>query len=186
MLNGSFREGGSTYLRLRDVDAETFHVFYYWLNSGIVDFTNGDASTTAARIWQNAIDAYIFADFQQAQVFKNAVFDSLYLFTEKSNMMSTDVTESLYTNTCEHDAMRKFIVFAAATTFSFDGLKPSGFENCAKEFLLDVILACRERNFVPGLSDIGEVTWCTGMRTDFCKEYHIHKEMEGSRENGKS
>jgi len=186
MLNGSFREGGSTCLRLRDVDAETFHVFYYWLNSGIVDFTNGDASTPASRIWKNAIDAYIFADFHQAQVFKNAVFDSLYLFTEKSNIMSIGVTESLYNNTCEQDAIRKFLVYSAAATFSFDGLKQGGFENCAKEFLVDVILACRERKFVPGLSDIEEVTWCTGMRTNFCKEYHIHEEMERSRENGKS
>ena len=66
MLNGSFREAGSTYLRLKDVDAATFHVFYYWLNSGVVDYTNGDPSTAASQIWQNAIDAYIFADFHQA------------------------------------------------------------------------------------------------------------------------
>jgi len=180
MLNGSFREAGSTYLLLKDVDAATFHVFYYWLNSGVVDYTNGDPSTAADRIWQNAIDAYIFADFHQAQVFKNAVFDSLYLFFEKSRIMCTGVTESLYTTTCAQDAMRKFIVNTAAACLSFDSLNLSDLENCAKEFLLDVILACQKQGWVPGRCNVDYVTLCTDWRTSFCKTYHTHEEIEGS------
>jgi len=42
MLNGSFREGGSTYLRLNDTDADTFNVFYYWLNSGVLDLADSE------------------------------------------------------------------------------------------------------------------------------------------------
>lgn len=173
MLNGSFREAGSTYLRLKDVDAATFHVFYYWLNSGVVDYTNGDPSTAADRIWQNAIDAYIFADFHQAQVFKNAFLDSLYLYYEKNNLMCVSITGTLYANTVAHDAMRNFIVCIAAGTLSFKSVQMhGGAELCEKAFLFDVILASQERILVPAV-DAG--LWLADMRKNFCEHYHTHK-----------
>lgn len=44
MLNGKFLEAGSSALRLQDVDVDAFHRFFYWLNTGSLDCTGGDAA----------------------------------------------------------------------------------------------------------------------------------------------
>ena len=112
MLNGSFREGGSTYLRLNDTDADTFNVFYYWLNSGVLDL----ADSKGLQVWKKVIKAYVFADFHQAPVFKNAVLESLYTRWLVENTVYVDVTKFLYTNTSEDDVMRRLVVDILAAT----------------------------------------------------------------------
>jgi len=112
MLNGSFKEGGSTYLRLKDIDAVTFNVFYYWLNSGVVDCMDNATQFD----WAKAMPVYVFADFHQAPVFKNAVLESLYTRWLVENTVYVDVTKFLYTNTSEDDVMRRLVVDILAAT----------------------------------------------------------------------
>ncbi|KAI4647976.1 hypothetical protein J4E93_004387 [Alternaria ventricosa] len=128
MLNGSFKECGSTYLRLKDIDAETFNVFYYWLNSGVVDCMDNAAQFH----WTKAMTVYVFADFHQASIFKNAVLDSLYRFWVAERQVRVGVTEFLYTNTSEGDGMRKLIVDILITTGGFRKCDKARLFNCHK------------------------------------------------------
>lgn len=120
MLNGSFREGSSIYLRLRDVDAETFSIFYYRLNSGVVHCEDGLA-------WKSLTDAYIFADYHQSPLFRNAVLDYLYLRCSAEKKI-TVFADLLYGNTTERDCMRKLVVDSAVAA--------DGFRQCDKHYLL--------------------------------------------------
>ncbi|KAI4685325.1 uncharacterized protein J4E84_006052 [Alternaria hordeiaustralica] len=94
MLNGSFREGGSTYLRLKDTDADTFDVFFYWLNSGVV----GLADSGGLLDWGKVMKAYVFSDFHQAPIFKNAVLESLYTQTQTTFTPCENFINNIYTS----------------------------------------------------------------------------------------
>ena len=175
MLNGSFREGGSTYLRLKDTDADTFDVFFYWLNSGVV----GLADSGGLLDWGKVMKAYVFSDFHQAPIFKNAVLESLYTRWLSENVVAVDVTEFLYTNTSEGDSMRKLIVDIMVASGNFREGKRHHLFDCHKEFLIDIIVGCRARGLVPGDgSRIDADTWFVDMRTSFCERYHVHSERD--------
>jgi hypothetical protein len=171
MLNGSFREGGSTYLRLRDTDTDTFNAFYYWLNSGVVNCIT----------WAQMVNAYVFADFHQAPLFQNAILESLYIRWFTENEVSVNVTEVLYANTSEEDRMRKLVVEIMVTTGNFDQSNRCLFLDSHKGFLVDIVVACHERGLAPGdCSRINGEAWFADMRSRFCERYHIHREREAS------
>jgi hypothetical protein len=169
MLNGSFREGGSTYLRLRDTDTDTFNAFYYWLNSGVVNCTT----------WAQMVNAYVFADFHKAPLFQNAIMESLYIGWFTENEVCANVTEVLYANTSEEDRMRKLIVDIMVATGNFEQSNRCFLLDSHKELLIDIIVACHEGSLVPGDSSRldGEI-WFAGFRNRFCERYHIHRERE--------
>jgi len=175
MLNGSFREGGSTYLRLNDTDADTFNVFYYWLNSGVLDL----ADSKGLQVWKKVMKAYVFADFHQAPVFKNAVLESLYTRWVLESIVAVDMTKFLYTNTSEGDSMRRLVVDILAVTCDFERSHRHRLFDCHKEFLIDIIMVCREQCLAPGVgTNLDADAWHANMRNSFCKRYHTHRERE--------
>ncbi|KAI4953693.1 hypothetical protein J4E91_002541 [Alternaria rosae] len=137
MLNGPFREGSSIYLRLRDVDAEIFSIFYCWLNSGLVHC--GDSLA-----WKSLTDAYIFADYHQSPLFRSAVLDYLYLrySAEKKITVFADL---LYGNTTERDWMSKLVVDFMAAADGFRQCTQTVFTPCEK-FINNIYAFVNESN----------------------------------------
>jgi hypothetical protein len=184
MLNGSFKESGSTYLHLRDIDADTFHVFYYWLNSGIVDHSIGNKLLTHDDYWEKITALYVFADFHQADVFRNSVLDTFFLHIEANMKLAISVTPYIYTNTTEGDVIRKLLIDLMVEIGSFKYCKKEGLDDIEKEFLFDCITACTEKKLVPGTSCT--IVGFRNMRKEFCQRYHHHDERTLSRKNGES
>ena len=172
MLNSSFREAGSTYLRLKDIEAETFNVFYYWLNAGGLDWGG-------LLNWDKVINAYLFADFHQAPIFRNAILGSLFNGWIIDKTINLRVTEVLYTNTCEGDSMRKLIVDIVAATGDFDRQYRYYITSAHKDFLVDMLVAFKEQNLVPGQGrTTNGFAWLDEVRNSFCQRYHTHRERE--------
>jgi len=52
--------------------------------------------------------------------------------------------------------------------------------DCHKEFLIDIVVACREQSLIPGHAASLEDAWPANMRNSFCERYHTHREREAS------
>lgn len=112
MLNGGFSEAGEKVVRLPNVNVQAFRSFFHWINARIVDLAPDDESTheDAWSAWEQVTEAYIFADFHQANAFRNAVLDYVFLRIEKTGTFATYIPRRLYPNTHQGDRFRKFLV----------------------------------------------------------------------------
>jgi hypothetical protein len=70
LLSGGFKENGANTLTLDEVDVDVFELFFYWLNTGHVEY-NLVVASSASMI----VRAYVLADFYLVQCFKNRVLD---------------------------------------------------------------------------------------------------------------
>jgi hypothetical protein len=174
MLNGGFKEAGSNKLRLTDVAVDVFRSFFYWLNTGTVDFSFGVEDVTTYGRWKNAIQVYIFADFHEVPTLRNCVLDTLYLESENRKVFSVFITPILYANTTDGDLFRKLIVDMTTETSSFATFQKESLEMYDKEFLFDIIRALTDKRIAPGAAGFQRQVWYKEMRDNFCKRYHVH------------
>jgi hypothetical protein len=163
--------------KLADVNTDAFGRFYCWLYSGIVDCTNGDDPLTPDDLWNNAVVAYVFADYYQVQHFKNAILDYLFLAVEVNKVLSMKTSIHLYPNTVEQDMFRKLLVDLTSETCNLNTLSRSSSVHLHKDYMLDLIIAWRNKKLVPGAS-INLTAVIKNIRSHFCERYHDHFEPE--------
>ncbi|KAH7390948.1 hypothetical protein DE146DRAFT_663129 [Phaeosphaeria sp. MPI-PUGE-AT-0046c] len=180
MLNGDPLEAGSCSLHLKDVNVEAFRRFYSWLNTGSFDCTEGDTAICTHKLWVNAVNVYIFADYHQIQDLKNAVMNLLFLNTGKLKKIPPVISSSIYPNTTKEDPLRRFVVDITSSIYTFENFDKSKAEDYDREFLFDVL--CTVQHKVLGfrcLTALGD-EWneleghMIETRIFFCMRYHQH------------
>ncbi|KAG9188525.1 hypothetical protein G6011_02448 [Alternaria panax] len=141
----------------KDISPEAFDVFCYWLNSGIVDCTDGDKSKARGKVLDKMIDVYVFADFHQSQIFRNAVLESLFLCYE-------------LIGTQEGDTIRKLLVDLMAGGTSLVRFSKASLTLLNNKFLLDYIVVFTKKKLVLGSSS-GKAE-VRSMRKGYWERYH--------------
>jgi hypothetical protein len=186
MLNGGFKEASQDTPKVADIDVNAFQCFFYWLNTGVVHIDMADcpekADTTIDEVdqtrfeyvWGNVIDAYIMADYLQAQRFKNALVDYLYLYTEAEGTLFSPSIKRLYENTMKGDLLRKLIVDISIQEHSSGQVEEDDPDLYAKEYLLDLIFAIKDKKNFGSSTDTK--SFMRNMRACFCALYHGHSE----------
>jgi hypothetical protein len=184
MLNSGFQEGGSSNLDVKDTTPETFQIFYDFVYTGdLTTFTHAMVDKRTHTIFNHILAAYVFADYHLAQTFKNAILD-LHLTTVVDRWaLALKWTGSIYMQTAESAELRKLYVDLYSDIGELKKLEKFK-DILPREFLLDLLIACRDKNLAPGaayaLSEAGggKATWFGKTKAGFCGKYHDHTTME--------
>ncbi|KAF2112097.1 hypothetical protein BDV96DRAFT_169024 [Lophiotrema nucula] len=173
MLNGGFKERGSTSLIIQEVDVETFQLFFDWAYTGELGAKGSLASGMLA--WDDLLKAYLFADYHIAETFNNLVVDSFFLKWENNWGLPTLHVKTLYDSTTEDDPLRKLFVDLCVETWPINNLEKTRAPYPA-HFLLELLMGLKERDCAPAHFLVGpcldERTMT--MRARFCERYHKH------------
>jgi hypothetical protein len=174
LLNGAFKEAGSDTLRLADVRVRTFETFFYWLYAGVMKYDQDKAIPP----WYKGVEAYVFADYHQMRLFKNAILDCMYLGIE-SGGSDLGGAKLIYENTTTKDPLRRLLLDLSIQVCEIDCWRKGGDQQLNMEFLIDYIFTLRDKNMVPGAIVLTFPAFWAEMRSHFCERYHDHTKVEG-------
>lgn len=179
MLNGEFAEAAQDPLRLSHVNLTAFRTFFYWTNTGLVNFYHSDGTMSATLRPMRAVEAYILADYHGVLRLKNALLDYLFSeFTTNERILSRAVCRHLYDNTVDGDAFRRMLLDVCVTNRNLKMFKKELLDDYHKEFLLNYILVLNKNGIIPGVGPSDLEAWMMDMRTNFCARYHDHSTPE--------
>ncbi|KAH7080077.1 hypothetical protein BKA63DRAFT_234670 [Paraphoma chrysanthemicola] len=105
LLDGPFKEGGSTCHVLNDVTFDVFLMFYSRMNTGTVmdSLESADADLSS----EDLVRLYVFADFYMAEQLKNRILELFFMQMLKDWAISTPVTSLVYDKTTQISLLRK-------------------------------------------------------------------------------
>ncbi|KAF2246923.1 hypothetical protein BU26DRAFT_488328 [Trematosphaeria pertusa] len=176
LLNGGFGESGRNFHKLTEVEIDTFQVFFYWLNTGVISDGGGQDLQKV-----EIIKVYVFADCYLVQELKNKILEALFLSDVKTWAVSSFINPLIYDQTPEGSPLRKLHVDLTLETEDFKDWREH-LEHYPKEYLADLFDACRERKVVPGsafgLDNGGTEGWIKEKMAHFCERYHDHTKPE--------
>jgi hypothetical protein len=172
LLNGRLKSHNSH--SLPEEKSTSFQLFYDWLYSGEV--VCDDATQLGARA---IIDLYFFADMYMVQELKDRALELYFLRFLKDWQAPQDLTRSIYEKTADVSSLRKLHIDILVETFSFENLREYMHDD-PKEFLVDLLEACRDRQTAPGsCSAIDEFSqWVENKKARFCELYHEHARLQ--------
>ncbi|KAH7086391.1 hypothetical protein FB567DRAFT_593335 [Paraphoma chrysanthemicola] len=179
LLDGPFKEGGSTRHVLRDVTYDVFHMFYSWMNTNtVMDIKD---STDAEISVEDFVRLYAFADFYMVEQLKNRTVELFFMRVLKDWSVSMYVTSLMYDKTTQTSLLRKLHVDICIETYRFENLRDEAKE-WPQDFVIDLLVGSQHNNMVPGactefIKD-GRVAWIQKMVKGFCSKYHEHGEPE--------
>ncbi|CAO2658101.1 Nn.00g073610.m01.CDS01 [Neocucurbitaria sp. VM-36] len=179
LLDGPFKEGGSSSYNIPDGTADTFQMFFSWLYTGTVMETAGVKDVDLE--YMQIIDLYVFADFLMVQELKNRALE-LFFSSYRKWSPHINCTDVIYENTTKNSLLRRLYVQVLLELNSFKNW-PKYAEHLPKEFIADLFDFCRKMKIVPGNpiergSNGGEREWAALKVTHFCGAYHEHIEAE--------
>jgi hypothetical protein len=170
LLNGSFKEGGSDNIRLKDVSIDTFQAFFCWLNTGKLH----PPSATISLDWQEIMEVYVFGDANMIPRLKNAAIDLYVTKIYQDHILYSSGLDYLYSHTTSGDALRKLAVDSAVEKPSWVDIEKYR-ERYPLEFLVDVMIVLRDKRVTVGSSSQSIYDWYKTKKDQICN-YHDHSE----------
>jgi hypothetical protein len=142
LLNGRLQENDS--LSLPNDNLNTLQLFYDWFYSG--EAVYDDATELGVR---GIIDLCFFADAYMVQQLKDRALKLYFLRFLKDWQAPQDLTRPVYEKTAKVSSLRKLHVDIVVEAFSFDNVREY-MDDDPKEFPVDLLEACRDRQIAPG------------------------------------
>jgi hypothetical protein len=174
-LRDVWEEGHTKTVKLPDDDPNVYAAAFRWIYSGKL-YTTLTASGDIPLDFPLICDIYVFGDARGIPELCNAAIDLWY---QKSVQVWKYPYEHLiyvYESTLPGSQLRRFVVNDATGNYNFNKLEEF-FDEFPKEFLADVIMACKKYHCEPGARKASTRDWQIFCKEELCL-YHDHSSQQ--------